>query len=65
MTHNPEPRLEQLQYIQVMLEELRKLAAAEQCDMLTYMIEMAYLECGDIVGGRRTPQILPSIRRVD
>lgn len=65
MSQKVEPKLEQLQYIQAMLGELRKMAAAEHCDMLTYMIEMAYLECSDVVGGRRPPKILPSIKRVD
>jgi hypothetical protein len=65
MPHEYEPKFEQLQYIQVMLGELRKMAAAEHCDMLTYMIEMAYLECSDIVSGRRPPKIMPSINRVD
>ena len=65
MAENTEPRLDKLQYIQVMLGELRKMAATERCDMLTYMVEMAYLECSDIVSGRRPPKILPSIKRVD
>ena len=65
MPHELEPKLEKFQYIQVMLGELRIMAAAERCDMLTYMIEMAYLECSDIVGGRRPPKILPSIKQVD
>lgn len=65
MAQNLEPRLEQLQYIQAMLGELRRLAAAERCDMLTYMIEMAYVECSDIVSGRRPPKVLPSIKQID
>ena len=65
MPNDLDPKLEKLQYIQVILGELRKMAAAERCDMLTYMIEMAYLECSDIVSGRRPSKILPSIKRVD
>ena len=65
MAQNSDPHLEKLKYIQAMLGEMRRLAAAERCDMLTYMIEMAYVECGDIVNGRRPPKVLPSIKRVD
>ena len=46
-------RLEQIVYIQQMLGELRTLAEIERCDMLTYLIEMAYIEAGDIRHGRR------------
>ena len=36
-----------------MLGELRQVAFAEGADMLCYLIEMAYVEAGDIQSGRR------------
>ena len=46
-------RTETLDYIQSMLGQLRTMAQAERCDMLAYLIEMAYLETGDIIRGVR------------
>lgn len=46
-------RAETLDYLQGMLAQLRTMAEAEQCDMLAYLIEMAYLEVTDIVRGER------------
>ncbi len=40
-------------YIRQMLGELRQVAFAEGADMLCYLIEMAYVEAGDIQSGRR------------
>ena len=42
-------RDETLDYIQSMLGQLRKMAETEDCDMLAYLIEMAYLEASDIL----------------
>ena len=50
-------RLENVAYIQQMLGELRTLAEVERCDMLTYLIEMAYVEAGEIRHGRRPLQV--------
>ena len=36
-----------------MLGELRIMAEAERCDLLTYMLEMAYIEASDILQGNR------------
>lgn len=36
-----------------MLGELRKVADAEGADMLCYLIEMAYIEAGDIISKSR------------
>jgi hypothetical protein len=48
-------RTETLDYIQSMLAQLRKMAEAEHCDMLAYLIEMAYLEANDtLVTERRS-----------
>lgn len=44
---------ENLAYIRQMLAELRQVASREGADMLCYLIEMAYVEVGDIQSGRR------------
>lgn len=40
-------------YIHQMLAQLRLMAEYERCDMLAYLIEMAYVESGDILRGSR------------
>lgn len=40
-------------YIRQMLAELRTVAESENADMLCYLIEMAYLEAGDVLAGQR------------
>ena len=55
-------RLESIAYIQQMLGELRTLAEIERCDMLTYLIEMAYVEAGEIRRGQRPMRITPHQR---
>ena len=52
-------RLESIGYIQQMLGELRTLAEIERCDLLTYLIEMAYVEAGDIRRGQRPMRVKP------
>lgn len=44
---------ENIAYIRQMLGELRGVADNEGADMLCYLIEMAYVEAGDIQSGRR------------
>ncbi|RYC17613.1 hypothetical protein [Ciceribacter ferrooxidans] len=44
---------ENVAYIRQILGELRNVAQREGADMLCYLIEMAYLEAGDIQAGRR------------
>lgn len=44
---------ENIAYIRQMLGELRQVARNEGADMLCYLIEMAYVEAGDIQAGRR------------
>lgn len=36
-----------------MLGQLRQMAEAERCDMLAYLVEMAYVEASDIIRGER------------
>lgn len=50
-------RAETLDYIQSMLAQLRKMAETERCDMLAYLIEMAYLEASDTLVGERTSHV--------
>lgn len=42
-----------LEYIRSMLGQLRTMAEAERCDMLAYLVEMAYIEANDILSGAR------------
>lgn len=46
-------RTDTLDYLQSMLGQLRTMAEAERCDLLAYLIEMAYLEVSDIIRGER------------
>ena len=46
-------RTDSLDYMQAMLGQLRTMAEAERCDMLAYLIEMAYVEASDIIRGER------------
>lgn len=42
-------RSETVGYIQALLGQLRTMAEKEKCDMLAYLIEMAYIEAGDVL----------------
>lgn len=44
---------ENIAYLRQMLGELRLVAQKEGADMLCYLIEMAYVEAGDVQSGRR------------
>jgi hypothetical protein len=57
MFERKKPRLETLHYVQAMLGQLRQMSDAERCEMLSYLIEMAYVECSDIVRGDRPSRI--------
>ena len=46
-------RTETLDFIQSMLGQLRTMAQGERCDVLAYLIEMAYVESSDIIRGTR------------
>ncbi|PSJ59818.1 hypothetical protein [Pseudaminobacter soli (ex Li et al. 2025)] len=50
-------RTDTLDYIQTLLGQLRAMAEAERCDMLTYLIEMAYVEASDIIRGERASRV--------
>jgi hypothetical protein len=49
---------ENIAYIKQMLGELRQVALNEGADMLCYLIEMAYVEAGDVQSGRRPRSFL-------
>ncbi|MCM2473799.1 hypothetical protein HGO38_09965 [Rhizobium sp. CG5] len=48
---------ENIAYIRQMLGELRSVAQKEGAEMLCYLIEMAYVEAGDVQAGRRALSI--------
>ncbi|MEI5680325.1 MULTISPECIES: hypothetical protein [unclassified Mesorhizobium] len=50
-------RTDTLDYMQSMLGQLRTMAESERCDMLAYLIEMAYVETSDIIRGERPSRI--------
>ena len=56
-------RTETLDYMQSMLGQLRTMAEAERCDMLAYLIEMAYVEASDIIRGERPAREQQDSRR--
>lgn len=55
-------RLGTLAYIHQMLCQLRVMAEREQSDTLAYLIEMAYLESGDLIRGE-SPSIVEECDR--
>jgi len=58
-------RAETLDYIQSMLGQLRGMAETERCDMLAYLIEMAYLEASDILRGERPSRVSEQKRNIN
>lgn len=50
-------RTDTLIYLQSMLGQLRIMAEAERCDMLAYLIGMAYIETSDIIRGERPSRV--------
>lgn len=50
-------RTDALDYMQSMLGQLRTMAESERCDMLAYLIEMAYIEASDIIRGQRPARV--------
>lgn len=56
-------RTDALDYMQSMLGQLRTMAEAERCDMLAYLIEMAYVEASDIIRGERPARLQQPVRK--
>jgi hypothetical protein len=48
---------EKITYMWQMLGELRNVAESEGADLLCYLIEMAYVEAGDILAGQQSRSI--------
>lgn len=40
---------DRLEYVSAMLAELRQMAGGEECGMLSYLLEMAYIEARDVM----------------
>ncbi len=57
MNQARERRLETLNFVQSMLLQLNQMVATERCDMLAYLIEMAYVECGDAIADVRPKRL--------
>ena len=58
-------RTDTLDYMQSMLGQLRQMAEAERCDMLAYLVEMAYVEVSDIIRGDRPTCVQDQLRIQD
>lgn len=56
-------RIETVGYVQSLLGQLRIMAERERCDMLAYLIEMAYVEAGDILQNEKISR--PGIQKRD
>jgi hypothetical protein len=62
-TPNPgRERLAQLKYTQAILQELARMAQADQENMLAYLIEMAAIEAGRLHVALAANQTKPEIR---
>jgi hypothetical protein len=46
-----------IDYIWQALGELRQMAESESADLLCYLIEMAYVEAGDLKAGRQAQSV--------
>ena len=40
---------DRIMYLHAVIRELKNIAESERCDTLAYLLEMAYLESGDII----------------
>lgn len=60
--HPNRRRTDTLDYMQSMLGQLGIMAKAERCDMLAYLVEMAYLEVSDIIRGDRPLNVMDDKR---
>lgn len=60
--HPNRRRTDTLDYMQSMLGQLGVMAKAERCDMLGYLVEMAYLEVSDIIRGERPLNVMDDKR---
>ena len=51
-----EERKDKLRYIQSMIREVRDLSAPERCSLVTYFLELAYIEVSDEIRKIHKPQ---------
>jgi len=56
-------RAERLDYIQGMLDQLRKMSSTDGHDMLAYLIEMAFIEASDLA--RETRPLIMKLGNAD
>lgn len=49
MNTGTERRADSLNFIQTMLLQLGKMAKGDRFDVLAYLIDMAYIECSDMI----------------
>ncbi len=50
---DPDRSSENIAYVKDMLSELRNVAKSENADLLSYLIEMAYVEAGEVQASRQ------------
>lgn len=55
--------LDNIVYVRQMLGELRNVAHGDGAEMPRYLIEMAYVEAGDLTAGQRASEPTPSKAR--
>lgn len=60
MAPDQRSRVDQLRHMHGLLRELKDIAATEKCPFLSHLLEMAYIESGDVI--RAIPTEPPSRR---
>jgi hypothetical protein len=63
MSMHIERRAENLNFIQSMLLQLNQMALGDRQHMLAYLIEMAYIECGDRIRADHGGSIVEEYQR--
>ncbi len=63
MSMHTESRAENLNFIQSMLLQLNQMALGDRQHMLAYLIEMAYIECGDRIRAGHAPSNIDEYQR--
>ena len=63
MSMHTERRAENLNFIQSMLLQLNQMALGERQHMLAYLIEMAYIECGDRIRADHEGSVIEEYQR--
>jgi hypothetical protein len=63
MSMHTDRRAENLNFIQSMLLQLNQMALGDRQHMLAYLIEMAYIECGDRIRADHAPSSVEEYQR--